>query len=538
MKAKAAALGKPLVVNLSLGSYFGARDGTSNFEQGLSNLSGPGVILVGAAGNEGNAKLRATGTLTQGESVAVGFTVPLEQRSGQGRQARDLVSGRRRLRRERDRPQLRADECGGRRRTPELPTRPAVAWRSFRPRRSRTTTTGRFASTSGSTAAAPLAAGAWTVTLVGTTVAGGSRPFSIISGEDANDWTFTTHTAPVTTEILTNVASAKRVIGVASYNTRFSWNSLAGPIANDNMFGPLSDISDFSSRGPRRNCSNAAKCPPVMKPEITAPGAMIGAAYASDINAANASAQTRIEADGVHTFYNGTSMATPHVSGAVALMLQVNPTLTPEAAKATLATSRQTNAFSTNLPTYDAAAPDTPANPNYTWGYGILDAAAAVRSLQPAGTPINVIEYYHAGFDHYFITWVAAEIANLDSGATKGWTRTGQSFKVYTAAQGGNVGRVPDLHSAGQGRRPLLRPRHERMRRHDEQEPDVHPRVAHVLLSLPAEPRQLRRQARCRSIGCSATAPTRITATRPTARRATRWSPRAGLRRVTAPIPS
>ena len=69
MKAKAAALGKPLVVNLSLGSYFGPRDGTSNFEQGLDNLSGPGVILVGAAGNEGNAKLRATGTIAQGGSV-------------------------------------------------------------------------------------------------------------------------------------------------------------------------------------------------------------------------------------------------------------------------------------------------------------------------------------------------------------------------------------------------------------------------------------------------------------------------------------
>ena len=45
------------------------------------------------------------------------------------------------------------------------------------------------------------------------------------------------------------------------------------------------------------------------------------------------------------------------------------------------------------------------------------------------------IEYYHAGLDHYFITWVAAEIANLDSGATRGWTRTGQSFKVFASTQ-------------------------------------------------------------------------------------------------------
>jgi hypothetical protein len=34
----------------------------------------------------------------------------------------------------------------------------------------------------GSTATAPLVSGAWTLTLIGTTVASGSRPFSIISG--------------------------------------------------------------------------------------------------------------------------------------------------------------------------------------------------------------------------------------------------------------------------------------------------------------------------------------------------------------------
>jgi subtilisin family serine protease len=436
MKAKAAALGKPLVVNLSLGSYFGARDGTSNFEQGLSNLSGPGVIIVGAAGNEGNAQIRATGTLTQGGSVSVGFTVPLDNGQPKAGLLELWYPG--------------SDAYGvnvaGPGCAPTVTVNPGDAGDVDTP-------CGRveFASTAtqpnnddrqirvslGSSAAAPLMAGAWTITLIGTTVAGGSHSFSIISGEDANDLTFTTNTTPVTTEILTATASAKRVIGVAAYNTRFSWNSLAGVVTNDNMFGPLTDISDFSSRGPRRNCSNATKCPPVMKPEIAAPGAMIGSSYASDINAANASAPTRIEADGVHTFYNGTSMATPHVTGAVALMLQVNPALTPEAAKAALFATRQTNPFSTNLPTYDAATPDMPANPNYAWGYGILDAAAAVRSLQPVGTPINVIEYYHAGFDHYFITWVAAEIANLDSGATKGWVRTGQSFKVYTAAQGG-----------------------------------------------------------------------------------------------------
>jgi hypothetical protein len=51
---------------------------------------------------------------------------------------------------------------------------------------------------------------------------------------------------------------------------------------------------------------------------------------------------------------------------------------------------------------------------------------------------VNVVEYYHAGFDHYFITWLADEIAILDAGTTiRGWTRTGRTFRAYATAQPG-----------------------------------------------------------------------------------------------------
>jgi hypothetical protein len=52
-------------------------------------------------------------------------------------------------------------------------------------------------------------------------------------------------------------------------------------------------------------------------------------------------------------------------------------------------------------------------------------------------TASNVIEYYHAVFDHYFITIGAGEIAALDSGAFSGWARTGLSFKAHAGAQPG-----------------------------------------------------------------------------------------------------
>lgn len=50
-----------------------------------------------------------------------------------------------------------------------------------------------------------------------------------------------------------------------------------------------------------------------------------------------------------------------------------------------------------------------------------------------------MVEYYNASLDHYFITWVADEIARLDDGTTiKGWVRTGKTFNTYAAAQPGS----------------------------------------------------------------------------------------------------
>jgi hypothetical protein len=48
------------------------------------------------------------------------------------------------------------------------------------------------------------------------------------------------------------------------------------------------------------------------------------------------------------------------------------------------------------------------------------------------GTKVVAVEYYHAGFDHYFITAIPNEITALDTGAFPGWTRTHLSFNVYS----------------------------------------------------------------------------------------------------------
>ena len=70
-------------------------------------------------------------------------------------------------------------------------------------------------------------------------------------------------------------------------------------------------------------------------------------------------------------------------------------------------------------------------------------AAGSPAAVSLAGTgatvvaTVDVIEFYHAGLDHYFISSLAADIAALDSGRFQGWSRTGYWFKAFGAMAAG-----------------------------------------------------------------------------------------------------
>lgn len=71
--------------------------------------------------------------------------------------------------------------------------------------------------------------------------------------------------------------------------------------------------------------------------------------------------------------------------------------------------------------------------------YDVALSSQASASAPAASAPtLQVVEYYNAALDHYFITWIAAEIANLDAGVTPTkWTRTGRTFTAFAAPQAG-----------------------------------------------------------------------------------------------------
>ena len=66
-----------------------------------------------------------------------------------------------------------------------------------------------------------------------------------------------------------------------------------------------------------------------------------------------------------------------------------------------------------------------------------LVLAILVLVTPHAEATVDVIEFYNASKDHYFITWQPEEIDALDSGDIKGWTRTGQQFRAHETAVNG-----------------------------------------------------------------------------------------------------
>ena len=161
--------------------------------------------------------------------------------------------------------------------------------------------------------------------------------------------------------------------------------------------------------------------------DLMAPGGNGTAGSAYNFLALDNTGATVPEADST-AFRAGTSFSAPLVSGVVALMLSVAPDLDAAQVRALVKGSAKPFPIGSTCTTT-------------TCGAGIVDAAGAVRAaLATTGAPVPVtlVEYYHAGFDHYFITWAAAEIALLDAGTLKGWARTGRTIPALMSAVAGS----------------------------------------------------------------------------------------------------
>jgi len=112
----------------------------------------------------------------------------------------------------------------------------------------------------------------------------------------------------------------------------------------------------YSNRGPRASDGDLDVMDE-LKPDIVAPGTNIRAPKHNSVRD--------------YVDMTGTSMATPHISGIVALILEANPDLTPTQVKSILRDTAQQQA--------GASVPQTDPKYNYRWGWGMVDAYGAVK---------------------------------------------------------------------------------------------------------------------------------------------------------------
>jgi len=384
---RAGQLGRPAVVNLSLGSIAGPHDGSALFEQMLDALSGPGRIITVAAGNDGSngnnvpaqpvLPLHVSGTPLPGSPAEFTFEVPAyTARSGECndfvllelwyedgdrfdftvvRPDGSTVSAAHQESVFQDHSAgsvwILADTLA----YDEIPNgdHPVLLLVTDCP-----------SGPVGSGQIGPPAAGTWTVRVTAQ-APGTGQPFH---GWITNTQ-FGTSALPAVGRngfdnryIIGSPGSAREVVTVAGYVTRTCLTDTGAtfcsaiPEANG-------DIASFSSPGPTRDGR--------AKPDIAAPARLVISALSR-----NAVPDSRLLLpDGVHWALQGTSMATPHVTGAIALLLQADPTLTPADVKRILGSTARQDSFTTR--TYAGGA-GTPAD---WWGAGKLDVTAALGSI-------------------------------------------------------------------------------------------------------------------------------------------------------------
>src|SRR5687767_14106477 len=90
------------------------------------------------------------------------------------------------------------------------------------------------------------------------------------------------------------------------------------------------------------------------------------------------------------------------------------------------------------------------------FGVRFLRAAVAALALVSASLPAaELVEYYNAELDHYFVTRFPAEIEALDSGKYVGWARTGLTIPAFDSATGAGANSIPVCRFYGNPKRGL-----------------------------------------------------------------------------------
>jgi subtilisin family serine protease len=172
--------------------------------------------------------------------------------------------------------------------------------------------------------------------------------------------------------IVNNVQAAGIFVVVSAGNSGPGCSTVSDPpsIYNASFTVGAIDITNnlasFSSRGP-----STFYTPNILKPQISAPGVNTRSSYRTS--------------DTTYQSLNGTSMASPHVAGVVALLWSARPMLLRNIAATKSILQNTANPGVALTPQTCGGTPSTQI-PNNSFGYGRIDALAAVNASPTAAT--------------------------------------------------------------------------------------------------------------------------------------------------------
>ena len=371
----AESVGKPCVVNISLGTHLGPHDGTSDTDRALAELVGPGRIIVGAAGNEGTKAVHASKTFSEGNTTMktmIGFdndkaatktaridiwgdkdatlkVKPVVVNTNDGSIMAELsevaTDGEKNA-------ELSFPEGCGVEGTVQMALQ--VSPSNDRPnvlaicsatsiddnRRIGLVITGSEGST----------VHMWNSDVTGHFLSEGKEGWT-----DGDDIYTIAEIGGISPDVIT----------VGSYNTKDSYKDLMGNVhdVDADKMGNVGERSLFSSCGPTTDGRQ--------KPDVVAPGCAVVSAtskYWQGFYPMAAVAKSQYAND-CYDINIGTSMSSPFVTGTVALWLQANPKLTPSDVRNILNASSRHDQYTGNADSCD----------RNKWGAGKIDAYAGLQ---------------------------------------------------------------------------------------------------------------------------------------------------------------
>jgi len=386
---KATELGMPAVVNLSLGTNLGPHDGTSDMELSLQSMVGPGRLIVASAGNDQLDQLHGFVTA---KSAMDSLTFAVPTYTGSTDTDYFLIDG---WYKGTDNMTLTVVSPTG------LIFGPVTKGNNLL---GATRTDGQVYLENGFTASndgdvnvyvevsdlngnvangSPIPkAGGWRIRMTPVSVDAASLgqvhfwSYSNLTPSFPRGYFATKFSSDIT---VGSPSTADSILCVGAHTTRATWSSSAPGQPGPWQYNPaevLNSLCSFSSNGPRRDG--------VMKPDLTAPGSAIASTLDTLWVAGGAAAGWNpvfAVDDGKHAVLQGTSIAAPHVTGAIAMMLQQNPNLNPTLARQLLTANTRRDTQVTNAG----------AVPNKKFGWGKLDLTNVVPNLDSTPPTVTVV---------------------------------------------------------------------------------------------------------------------------------------------------